>query len=244
MENVAAVILAGGKGTRMQSDLPKVLHPIAGRPMILRTLDNFTKLAMSQIVIVVGHKAEEVQAAIQNEFDCSFALQAEPLGTANAVQTALSSLNSNIKTILVVNGDDSAFYSIETIQHFLSSHLNYQAKVSILTTMVGDENKLGRVIRDEKGQFDQILEASEYANSGFQSREINCGAYVFDVEWLRKNIDQVPVSPKGEYYITELMNIAKKHQDTLNIFQLADPTQWHGINTPEELAAAHDKFQN
>ena len=70
MENVAAVILAGGKGTRMQSDLPKVLHQIAGRPMILRTLDNFGKLAMSQIVIVVGHKAEEVQAVIQSEFDC------------------------------------------------------------------------------------------------------------------------------------------------------------------------------
>ncbi len=242
MENVAAVILAGGKGTRMQSDLPKVLHQIAGRPMILRTLDNFGKLAMSQIVIVVGHKAEEVQAVIQSEFDCSFAVQAQPLGTANAVETALPSLDPHIKTILVVNGDDSAFYSIETIQQFLKSHLNYQAKVSILTTIVGDENKLGRVIRDEKGQFDQILEASEYATSGLHSREINCGAYVFDVEWLKANITEGPVSPKGEYYITELMNIAKKRQDTLNIFQLADPTQWHGINTQEELAAAQQKI--
>lgn len=243
--HLAAVILAGGRGTRMQSEKPKVLHTLAGRPMIYYSIEKLLDTGITTIYIVVGFKGDEVKQAVLEQFkDIYFAHQQTPKGTGDAVNTALKILNPSITSILVVNGDDSAFYAPSTLKHFISSHKLQKGVMSVLTLKTQTESKLGRIIRDAEGNFDQILEHSEYDASGLQSDEINCGAYIFDVAWLKANIDTIPLSQKGEYYLTELLNIAHNQNKKINLVELNDVKEWIGINTQEELQLANNAVIN
>ncbi|MDO8570143.1 MAG: sugar phosphate nucleotidyltransferase [Candidatus Daviesbacteria bacterium] len=242
-KNTAAVILAGGKGKRMASKLPKVLHKIAGQPMIYYTLQTINKLDLAQLCVVVGYRSELVKKRIATFSECEFILQNDPLGTGHAVHCALNKLNHKITTILVTNGDDSAFYSPQTLINFISSHKKSKAVISMVTLLISGENKLGRIIRDKEGNFQQILEAAKYFSSGLQSNEINCGAYIFDVKWLKQNIDKILLNEAGEYYLTDLLNIAHQNHHTINLFQLVKKNEWIGINTRKELKYANQEMR-
>lgn len=255
LHNLEAIVLAGGKGERMKSDTPKVLHQINGKPMIFYTLEKLIKLGIKNIIVVVGYKAGVVKKSIKSFVPeifqktlgaCSdhlggvhlkFAKQKELFGTADALKAALEKLNPETVSILVLNGDDSAFYSIETLRDFIESQP--RGRISVITAIKPDA-EIGRIIRDQDGNFEKILEFSEYQESSSSSDEINCGTYLFELSWLKKNLNKVQKNPqKGEYYLTEALNIAKNMGEQINLFQLKDPDEWMGINTQEDLERAN-----
>lgn len=241
--NIAAVALAGGKGTRMLSTLPKVLHYIIDKPMIFYTLEHLSKLGFNKIYVVVGHQSEVVKEKISSKFNCQFVNQQEPLGTAHALKCALEAIDNQVKTILVMNGDDSAFYKLSTLKRFIKSHESSQCPASMVTLKIIRERRLGRVIRDKKGQFESIIEAERINDQGILSDEINCGLYLFNVLWLKKNIDKIQLSDKGEYYLTDIFNLAKDKGTCINLFGLKNKDEWVGVNTFEELVLANKSMQ-
>lgn len=245
------VVFAAGQGSRMESEIPKVLHPINGTPMILLTLKKLQELGITNIVVVVGYKAEDVKEAISQGVysihpggvHLKFAFQEKQIGTANSLETALPYLERDTENILVLNGDDSAFYSTDTLAEFIEFHP--PGGISAMTVSKPEALSVGRVIRNSNGGFEKILELNEYKESGLNSDEVNCGAYIFDRSWVEKNISKVPMSPKGEFYITELLNIAKNEGGSINLHQLKNPSEWHGINTKEDLERANKSgFRN
>jgi bifunctional UDP-N-acetylglucosamine pyrophosphorylase/glucosamine-1-phosphate N-acetyltransferase len=237
---IAAVVLAGGKGTRMQATLPKVLHTIADQPMIYYTLDSLKALRMEDVHVVVGHQAEEVKQKIKDKFNCNFSYQPKPLGTANAVKHGIQNISPKIKDVLVLNGDDSAFYKISTLEKFISSHLKSGCPVSMMTLVINRDRKLGRVIRDKNNNFQEIIEATLDEVKSF---EINCGLYLFNLNWLCKNMPKIKLNDKGEYFLTDIFNIAKEERNCVNLFLLKNKSEWVGVNTPDELLLADKKMQ-
>lgn len=245
MDNIAAIVMAGGKGTRMNSDQPKVLHEIGGVPMIFHTLKNLREVGVKDIFTVVSHQSEQVIKAISPQFKVEFAHQLEPLGTADAVNSALFKMEHNYDNILVVGGDDSAFYSPSTLLELINSHLDSGSTVTMMTLVDQEKKQLGKVFRDENGNFDKVMEKSEYEKLNLSSDEINCGVYVFEADWLKENIDKVEKNPqKGEYYLTDLINMAKEQAMKVNIFKLQNKNEWFGVNTPKELAEANRRFED
>lgn len=242
-EKIAAIVLAGGKGTRMQATLPKVLHHIIDKPMIYYTLENLGKLGISETFVVVGHQSEEVKEKISSKFHCQFAYQSEPLGTGHAVECALSEIDDRVETVLVMNGDDSAFYKIPTLKEFITSHCTSKCPVSMVTLKLVRERKLGRVVRDSRGQFEMIIEAERENDQEIISDEINCGLYLFNLKWLKENIDKIKMSEKGEYYLTDIFNLAKELDFCVNLFCLENEEEWVGVNTPDELALANERMK-
>jgi bifunctional UDP-N-acetylglucosamine pyrophosphorylase / glucosamine-1-phosphate N-acetyltransferase len=240
---IAAVVLAGGKGTRMNADLPKVLHNIIDRPMVFYTLENLNELGFSNIYVVVGHKSEEVKEKISTKFHCEFALQSQPLGTAHAVECALGEIDNQVKTILVMNGDDSAFYKISTLKKFIKSHEENKCPVSMMTLKLIRERKLGRIVRNDQGEFESIIEAERRNDKDVISDEINCGLYLFNLKWLKQNINKIKLSDKGEYYLTDIFNLAKKEGFCINLYLLKNKNEWVGVNTPDELLLANEQMK-
>ncbi len=244
MQKIAAVIMAGGKGTRMKSEKPKVLHEIGGEPMIFHTIRNIQALGISDIFTVVSYKSQEVVDAIAPIFNVNFAQQLEPLGTGDAVRSAIQKMTNNYQTILVVGGDDSAFYSPSTLRELISSHEDSKSVITMMTLVDPEKERMGKVFRKANGEFDQLLEYSDYSQLNLTSSEVNCGVYLFDYSWLKEHIDKIEKnSTKGEYYLTELMNMAKDQGKKINIYLLQNKSEWFGVNTPEELAEANRLYK-
>ncbi len=234
--NISAIVLAAGKGKRMNSDTAKVLHTLAGRPMVEYTLEKLKKLDLEDIIIVIGHLEELVRKSLGDKWH--YVRQSEALGTGNAVKAALPALPKDSKYVLVLNGDDSAFYKVSTLKKFIKHHIKSKAPISMIA-INKPEAKIARVIRDKNGFLKRVVEWRDYENSKEKSEEINCGTYIFEVEFLKENIGNIPLSNTGEYYITEVLRMARKNHRRVSIFQLEDPGEWVGVNTPEELEKAN-----
>lgn len=242
-KTIAAVVMAGGKGTRMGSEKPKVLHEVGGSPMIFYTLNTLNEIGIEDVFVVVSHKADEVIDTVAPEYRVEFAHQLEPLGTGDAVKSALLRMKFEYETVMVLGGDDSAFYTPGTLIEFINSHYDSQSVVSIMTLEDPEKEKMGKVFRTEMDEFDQLLEYSDYSSLNLSSSEVNCGVYLFNHQWLMDNIDQLEKNPvKGEYYLTELLNMAKLQGERINIYKLENKDEWFGVNTPEELEMANRQF--
>lgn len=238
--NIAAVIMAAGQGTRMKSDLAKVLHPLAGKPMIFHSIQKLSKIIpQKNIYVVISHQADLVKEQIASQFNVNFVYQETPLGTADAIKSAIHKLKGSPEALLVVGGDDSAFYSKETLREFINSYSDKNPSVTMMTLIKKEENTVAKIFRDEHGEFLENMEHFRYINSGKHSNEINCGAYIFNFNWLKENINKVKLSEKGEYLLTDLLKIAKENEDKISLYQLENPNEWIGINTPEELKRAN-----
>ena len=232
MNNIAAIVLAGGKGTRMKSDLPKVLQKIAGRSIILWTLDLLKDLCIKEVVVVTGYKAGDVENEIKTHgFDVKFAQQDSARGTAHAVDVGLRKVPDATKTILVLYGDDSGLYNPQTIQSFIEHHLAERHPMTILTVTKPGYEYLGGLARDGAGN---IVGVSE------NSHETVCGAFCFDRAWLKANLKKVQKSKvSGEYGLPQLIKIAAEQGKLADNFELADPREWTSVNTPDELKYAN-----
>jgi len=235
---IAAIILAGGKGTRIGQNLPKVLYPIMGKPMIHYSLKLIEDVGLRDVIVVIGYRADEVRAAIGRR--CDFAFQKEQLGTGNALLCGLNEVHPDIKYVFVCNGDDSAFFHLSTIKDFLSSHLRKECVVSILTVYKKDPTGYGRILRDKNGRVVEIREEKEASDKGKRNKEVNAGCYIFDKTWLKNNIKKLKKNQSGEYYITDLVKMATSEGREVNSFELTDENQGFGINIREALKEANE----
>ena len=231
----ATIILAAGEGTRMRSKLPKVLHQIAGKPMIWHTLKAFKDLADLLPVLVIGHKAEAVKEAVGD--GVIYVIQEERLGTGHAVACAQSALEGKAETILVALGDMPLIRS-ESWKKLIALHEASGNPVT-MTSFVGDEARgFGRVIRDSDGHVSGIVEEAVATSEELAIREYNVSAYCFNAEWLWEALNQIPISPKGEYYLTDVIGLAVEEGYPIDALILEDPDEAIGLNNRIHLAAA------
>lgn len=231
---ISAVILAAGQGTRMRSDLPKVLHPLVGRPMAWHALQAARQVTGSQPVMVIGHGAEAVRQALGEEA-ASFVVQDPQLGTGHAVMQAEPRLRGASDLVLVTYADMPLVRS-ETLRQLVAAHQAYPAAVTLMTVMADDPRGFGRILRSASGQVQAIVEEAQATPEQLAIRELNASVYCFSAEWLWPALGRIPLSPKGEYYLTDLIAMAVEQGKKLDAFILQDPTEGLGINTRVDLA--------
>ncbi|MCC6419925.1 MAG: bifunctional UDP-N-acetylglucosamine diphosphorylase/glucosamine-1-phosphate N-acetyltransferase GlmU [Gemmataceae bacterium] len=202
-ENLGVVILAAGQGTRMRSTLPKVLHPVCGRPMVGHVLAAARTLAPGRIAVVVGHESARVREALAGS-GVAFVEQPELLGTADAVRRCQDTL-AGCTTVMVLNGD-TPLIEPERLAALLAAGAP-NSPIRLVSSVVEEPGRLGRVVRDATGAVRAIVEAAEYDGPAGPG-EINAGQYAFDAAWLWQHLPAVPKGEKGEYYLTHLVEMA------------------------------------
>jgi bifunctional UDP-N-acetylglucosamine pyrophosphorylase / glucosamine-1-phosphate N-acetyltransferase len=234
--NLAAIIMAAGMGTRMQSQLPKVLHPLLDKPLLSYVVEAVQALRPVQTVVVVGHQAEQITTQFETQ-SLSFAIQAPQLGTGHAVQQAHSLLKAELDLILVVPAD-LPLLTAPTFQKLVEACGSGDTPLVMLTVESENPRGFGRIVRDEQGNVLAIVEEADCTPEQKAIRELNVGAYVFNAAWLWENLPKVPLSAKGEYYLTDLIDIAVKQSQRVRAEILEDPIEAVGINTRVHLAEA------
>jgi bifunctional UDP-N-acetylglucosamine pyrophosphorylase/glucosamine-1-phosphate N-acetyltransferase len=234
--SVAAIVLAAGMGTRMRSKRAKVLHELGGEPMIARAVRAVAALEPDPIVIVVGHQAREVEAAV-NLPAARFALQQPQRGTGDAARCALGQLPTNFTgDVLITYGDMPAITSA-TLRAFLNAHRRRRAKLSFISIVLDDPAAYGRVIRDSSGAVKEIVEFRDASPAERATKEINTGCYLVDSALLRSALAEIkPGNAQGEYYLTDIVSIARSHGEKIEAWVADDPAEFAGINSREELA--------
>ncbi|HEY3309255.1 MAG TPA: bifunctional UDP-N-acetylglucosamine diphosphorylase/glucosamine-1-phosphate N-acetyltransferase GlmU [Desulfuromonadaceae bacterium] len=238
MENVAAVILAAGKGTRMKSRLVKVLHPLAGRPMIAWPVEAARNAGAAPIVLVVGHQAAAVQTVFQDQADVRIALQEEQLGTGHAVACAKEALTGFSGTILILCGD-TPLLQADTLTSLLRFHRENSAIVTVLTAKMPDPFGYGRVLRSNDGGVQRIIEQKDATAEQQLIREINSGIYCIEADFLFKNISNISSkNAQNEFYLTDLIAMAVQQGLVCLAMSTNDSDEIMGINDRVQLAEA------
>jgi bifunctional UDP-N-acetylglucosamine pyrophosphorylase/glucosamine-1-phosphate N-acetyltransferase len=249
MNTYATVVLAAGKGTRMRSTLPKVLHRVAGLPLIAHVLNAiesipsasaFTPLLSTtnthRPIVVLGYGAEQVEVALGER--CLYALQEEQLGTGHAVlatRETVDRLEPQPQTVLVCYGD-TPLIGNEILARVLAEHLRHQATITFLTAITDQPSDFGRVVRDADGQVREIVEMKRANDEQKRIQEVNSGVYCFDRKWLWSALQSLPRNPSGEYYLTDLVGIASSQgRKIVTVNGSLDETI--GINDRVQLAA-------
>ena len=231
--SLASIILAAGKGTRMKSPLPKVLHPVAGRPMIQYVIEACQDVGVTDTRVVLGHGLNLVKSIVE-PLGVSCFTQAQQLGTADAVKAAqLETLNGDV---LIMNGDHPLITSDDLapiIEHFRSANLD----VAVVTAVLKDPGAFGRVVRSG-GQLRAIVEAKDASSDTLKIKEINTGIYMVKADVLQEFAPMIKnQNAKGEYYLTDLISIAIENQ--LKVAAIPSSKRVaRGVNTQAELAIA------
>lgn len=241
-QGVAAVILAAGKGTRMKSDLVKVLHPICGKPMVWYVVDLARTLGAENTVVVVGHQASRVREAMEGQ-GLIYALQEEQLGSAHAVLQAAEALDGFDGDVLILCGDVPLLLS-STIEDLLASHRAHGGVITVMTAVLDDPGSYGRVVKNEAGEVLKIVEARDANEEEKAVREINTGIYCARSDFLFDAVRKIGnTNAQGEYYFTDIFEIARREGHRTGSFIIPDPSEAMGINTPDDLKVAESMMQ-
>jgi bifunctional UDP-N-acetylglucosamine pyrophosphorylase/glucosamine-1-phosphate N-acetyltransferase len=234
---LAAIILAAGMGTRMRSSIPKVLHRLNGIPMLKYVVRTMYGLSPEKVVVVVGKKTEkQIRDALSGE-PVRFALQEKPLGTAHAVLSAKKALWGFKGDLLILNGDTPLITS-DTLKRFIARHRRSKNILSILSFEASDPFGYGRIIRDKKGRAIMIKEEKHLSSEQKGIKEVNSGVYLMDKE-LMKLLSSIKINPeKGEYYLTDILQLAVEKGKKAGVFNIGAEEEFHGINTKEHLKRA------
>lgn len=240
--NIGAIILAAGKGSRMKAKtVNKVAMPLADKPMIAHTIELLEKLKIDRLVVVVGFAKSSVMNILGEKV--IFAQQTKRLGTGHAVACGLRKMPEGTENILVLNGDDSAFYIKDTIQKLIEKHFLTNAAFTFLTIKKENPVGLGRVIREKSGKVVAVVEEKDATLFQRKINEINPGCYLFTASFLQKYLPKVKKSPvTGEYYLTSLIDIGIKNGENIETVA-AGTISWRGVNTKEELEEAERLLQ-
>jgi bifunctional UDP-N-acetylglucosamine pyrophosphorylase/glucosamine-1-phosphate N-acetyltransferase len=234
--SVAAIILAAGKGTRMRSKRAKVLHELGGEPMIVRAVRAVAALEPDPIVIVVGHQAREVEAAV-NFHDVRFVLQEPQRGTGDAVRHGLNKISASFTGDVLITYGDMPAITPTTLRAFLDAHAKRGAKLSFISIVLDDPAAYGRVIRDATGEVEKIVEFRDASPAERAIKEINTGCYVVDSALLRSALAELkPANAQGEFYLTDIVAIAKARREKVEAWVAKDQAEFAGVNSREELA--------
>jgi len=236
-EKLTVAILAAGKGKRMSSALPKVLHPILGRPMLFYVIEAVRYLSPRRLFVVVGTGEEEVRKEFA-DFPLSFVTQKEQLGTAHALSILSSYLEDEEGELMVVNGDTPLLRG-ETLSAMLSFHRKEKNKATVLTTVLEDPTGYGRIIRNDGGGFSHIVEERDATPEERRIKEVNAGVYIFSLPHPFTVIPEIKRdNEQGEYYLPDALPLLKKRGEKIGLFPAPDPKEILGVNNRIELSAA------
>ncbi len=235
MAQVRAIVLAAGKGTRMRSDLPKVLHPVCGQPMVDHVLD-IAKAISSLIYVVVGYQAQKLCCHLGHRVKVVH--QKKLLGTADAIRVVLPELKNYSGDVLIVCAD-TPLLKKESVKRLLTMHRKQRAACTILTAIVPSAVQYGRIVRDNKGQVIAIREEKDASPKEKDIREINTGVYCFRAKDLSLGLSRISLNKKKkEYYLTDIVAILKGDGKAIAASRLSDAREGLGINTRKDLSAA------
>ncbi|MGQ9576402.1 MAG: NTP transferase domain-containing protein [Thermoguttaceae bacterium] len=232
-----AVVLAAGKGVRMKSDLPKVLVPVRGRPMIQYVLDALVEAGIRRIVAVVGYRAEDVRALLAGRNGIAFAYQAEQLGTGHAVMCAREFLADHPGPVVVVAGDSPMMQS-RSIGRLVAEYEHRPAACILGTAYKENPAGLGRILRDGSGRFAGIVEEKDATPQQRRITEVNMSYYVFNPPDLLESLQHIRAdNAQREYYLTDCPGVLLAAGKEVRALPVLDPSESLGVNTLEELAA-------
>jgi bifunctional UDP-N-acetylglucosamine pyrophosphorylase / glucosamine-1-phosphate N-acetyltransferase len=233
-KRIIAVVLAAGKGKRMKSDLPKVLQPIAGKPLITYLTDTLNSLGLQRIVLVVGHGRELVQKLYEGT-EIAFTVQHEQKGTADAVKSAREYFRKLDGGVLVITGDVPLLRR-ESLASLIDEHFQCGSVATVLTSIPPDATGYGRIVRDSDGKVKKIVEQADCSIEEQQIREINTGIFLFDAPALDAALDKVDCNnAQGEYYLTDVVQILLREGEATGAVVLEDYREALGVNSVEQL---------
>ncbi len=234
MKEIRSIILAAGKGTRMKSSIPKVLHPICGRPMIQNVIDVARGVGSSKVYCVLGHKSSSVAEALSDDLIC--VEQKKLLGTADAVKAAATFLKSYKGDVLIMCGD-TPLLSKQTVKSIVRKHRKNKNVCTFLTAVVHDPQGYGRILRKENGAVVAIREDKDAVGYEKEIAEINVGVYCFHAPELFKVLNEIkPNAKKKEFYLTDIVELYTEKKLKVDAIETEDATEGLGVNTREDLA--------
>jgi bifunctional UDP-N-acetylglucosamine pyrophosphorylase/glucosamine-1-phosphate N-acetyltransferase len=236
----AAIVLAAGQGTRMRSRVPKVLHPLAGRSLIDHVLDTLAEAGIARPVVVTGHGADAVEAAVAAR--AITARQEPQRGTADAVRVGMTVVPRDAATVLVTMGD-APFQPSDLFRTIVAQRDVGDPAIVLVSAHMSDATGYGRIVRDADGGAAAIVEEADADGSVRVGDEVNVGTYAFDAAWLRDALERVTASASGEQYLTDLVSMAVADGRAVRIVEAADPADATGINDRLALAAAEERMR-
>lgn len=237
MKNFSTVILAAGQGTRMKSDLAKVLHQINNRPMVHYVIDLAINLGSEKTILIIGHQLQKVKQTC-SQYAVDFAIQDRQLGTAHAVLQAEALLKGYTKDVLVLSGDVPLLTS-ETIEKLINTHQTSNAFATLLTSKLDDPAGYGRIIRDHNGYVKKIVEHKDASTDELEISEINVGIYIFKSEPMFHALHQVKNdNVQGEYYLPDVIKMYVDDHKLVNAQLTPNFDETKGINTVDQLKEA------
>ncbi len=230
--SVKAIVLGAGKGTRMKSDLAKVLHHVAGRPMLLWALDALSEADCSNVVVVVGHQADAVQAILPD--GVSSAYQAEQLGTGHAAMIGLAAMELGDEDHVIVMPGDMPLVRGETLRELIEHHVTTESAATLLSAVIDEPGAYGRVVRSDAG-VTGIVEAKDASPEQLEINEVGTSVYVFSGRWFADALSRVGTdNAQGEYYLTDVIGILVGDGHRVEAHQ-AHPEEGLGINSIDQV---------
>ncbi len=235
MRDVSAIVLGAGKSTRMGGDLPKVLHPLCGRPMLDYVLEACYEVGVEKIKVVVGHQKDRIIEAFGRDERIEWVEQSPQLGTGHAVMVCEQSLQQFDGDVLVIAGDMPLVRG-KTLRRLLEVHRSAGAVVSLASSQLDDPTGYGRIVRDGRDRFVGIVEDHDCTEQQRGIREVNISYYCFDSRALFRTLQRVkPDNAKGEYYITDVVRLLVADGGQSAILPDVPPEDALGVNSPEQL---------
>jgi len=231
----ATILLAAGKGTRMRSNLLKVLHPLGGKPMLWHTIQAVTQATNTPPTLVVGYQGDKVRDTFGDQVE--YVSQEEQLGTGHAVLQVEPHLRGKADLVVVLLGDMPLLRG-ETIERLIAAQQHNSGPISMLTVRADDPRGFGRILRNAQGEVEAIIEEADCTPEQLQINELNVSMYCFQSDWLWENLPKIPISAKGEYYLTEIVSIARQQGLSVQAEVIEDRQEAMGINTRVHLAEA------
>ncbi len=234
-----SIILAAGEGSRMQSNKPKVIHEICGKPILKYVIDASKDAGINKNYCVIGHGADEVKAAVGEDKCVDYRIQPvgeeHPYGTGYAVMQAEDVIEDD-NTVLILYGDTPLITS-KTLKDFLNFHKENNNYGTVLTAYIEDATGYGRIVRDEKDEVLKIVEHKDATEEELKIKEVNSGMYVFNGKYLKDALSKIDNNnAQGEYYITDVIQILKDQDKKVGAYLMEDPIEIYGVNSKVQLS--------
>ena len=243
-KNNSIVILAAGKGKRMDSDIPKVLHKLNNISLIERVIKTTNGLNASKTVIVVGHKKELIKKSLEKQSNIEYAVQDKQKGTAHAVKMCFKNLKNFNGNVIILSGD-VPLISLETLKKLIDIKEQKNAKASILTANMENPDGYGRIIRNKKDQIKEMKEHKDCNNSELLNKEINAGIYVIENRCLFNYIPKINnKNAQEEYYLPDLINLMIHDGESIATYKTSNISEISGVNDKEQLRELESYLKN